>query len=194
MNSLFCLKHRISLSRPRIESRANMTSDVKLTPLRLVATYCLGAHTGAEPNFELRKITVDYTTELARVFHASSPGAASSFLSESGADQTEGSPILLARFKGEAENSLLATGFRRVYIFRPTRITPVESREEANFSYRLLRGVYPMLRLLFPNQVVRADDLAGAMVDGAVRGAGESDDLIFENRDIRAVGALLCPA
>jgi hypothetical protein len=32
------------------------------------------------------------------------------------------------------------------------------------------------------------------MVDVAVRGAGESEDLIFENRDIRAIAALLYPA
>jgi hypothetical protein len=61
-------------------------------------------------------------------------------------------------------------------------------------SDRLLQGVYPMLRLMFPNQVVRADELAGAMVDLAVRGAGESEDLIFENRDILAIAALLYPA
>src|SRR5580704_9760691 len=35
-----------------------------------------GAYTGAVTDTELRTITVDYTVELARVLHASSPGAA----------------------------------------------------------------------------------------------------------------------
>jgi len=43
---------------------------------------------------------------------------------------------------------------------------------------------------VFPNQVIRADDLAGAMVDVVVRGAGKSRSLVLENRDIRAMVSL----
>jgi hypothetical protein len=82
---------------------------------------------------------------------------------------------------------LLAAGFPHVYIFRPAYIYPVEPRNEPNFSYRLLRGVYPVFRLLFPNQVIRADDLARAMVEVVVRGTEERDGPVFENRDIRAM-------
>ena len=52
------------------------------------AVFCLGAYTGAVPDAELRKITVDYTIEFARVLRGSSPDAAFSFLSGSGADPT----------------------------------------------------------------------------------------------------------
>jgi hypothetical protein len=38
--------------------------------------------------------------------------------------------------------------------------------------------------MLFPNHVIRADDLARAMVDVAVRGEGERGGAVFENRDI----------
>src|SRR6266851_610989 len=69
------------------------------------ATFCLGVYTGAVPDAEFRKITVDYTIEFARVLRASSPGAAFSFLSGGGADQTERSRIAFARYKGEAEES-----------------------------------------------------------------------------------------
>jgi hypothetical protein len=61
----------------------------------------------------------------------------------------------------------------------------VEPRKEPNSSYRLLRAVYPAFRVLFPNQVIRADDLARAMVDVAIRRTGEPERLVFENRDIR---------
>jgi uncharacterized protein YbjT (DUF2867 family) len=150
------------------------------------AIFCLGAYTGAVPDAEFRKITVDYPIEFARVLHASSPDAGFSFLSGSGADPTGRSRWAFARYKGEAENALLAAGFLHVYIFRPAYIYPVEPRKEPNFSYRLLRVIYPAFRVLFPNQVIPADDLARAMVDVAVRGAGEQRNLIFENRDIRA--------
>jgi len=92
-----------------------------------------------------------------------------------------------ARYKGEAEKALLAAEFSRLYIFRPAYIYPVEPRKEPNFSYRLLRAIYPAFRSLFPNQVIRADDLARAMVDVAVRGTEECEGPVFENRDIRAM-------
>jgi uncharacterized protein YbjT (DUF2867 family) len=134
----------------------------------------------------LRKITVDYTVEFARVLRRSSPDSAFSFLSGSGADPTGRSRMAFARYKGEAETALLAAGFPSVYIFRPGYIYPVEPRKEPNFSYRLLRGIYPVFRVLFPNQVIRADDLAYAMVNVAVRGRGERGAVVLENRDIRA--------
>jgi uncharacterized protein YbjT (DUF2867 family) len=152
------------------------------------AVYCLGTYTGVVPDAELRKITVDYTIEFARALRGS-PDAAFSFLSGNGADPTGRSRVPFARFKGEAERALLAAGFPRVYLFRPAYIYPVEPRKEPNFGYRLLRWMYPAFRVLFPNQVIRADDLARAMVDVAVRGTGERQGVIFENRDIRAMAA-----
>jgi uncharacterized protein YbjT (DUF2867 family) len=92
-----------------------------------------------------------------------------------------------ARYKGEAEKALLAAGFPGLYIFRPAYIYPVEPRKEPNFSYRLLRAIYPAFRLLFPNQVIRADDLARAMVDVAVQKTAERESRVLENRDVRAI-------
>ena len=157
------------------------------------AVFCLGAYTGAVSDAELRTVTVDYPIEFARVLHASSPGAAFSFLSGSGADPAGRSRMPFARYKGEAEKALLAAGFSRLYIFRPAYMYPVEPRKEPNFSYRLLRTIYPAFRVLFPNQVIRADDLARAMVDVAVRGTRERQSLILENRDIRALVESLHP-
>ena len=151
------------------------------------AVFCLGVYTGAVPDAELRTITVDYTIEFARVLRGSSPEAAFSFLSGNGADPTGRSRLAFARYKGEAEKGLLAAGFPHVYVFRPAYIYPVEPRKEPNFSYRLLRGIYPAFRVLFPNQVIRADDLARVMVDVAVRGKEEHRGPVFENRDIRAM-------
>jgi uncharacterized protein YbjT (DUF2867 family) len=151
------------------------------------AIFCLGTYTRAVSDAELRTITVNYTVEFARVFRLSSPDAAFSFLSGSGADPTGRSRMSFARYKGAAENALLADGFPRVYIFRPAYIYPVEPRKEPNFSYRLMRAIYPAFRMLFPNQVIRADDLARAMVDVAVRRPENCQNLVFENRDIRAV-------
>ena len=151
------------------------------------AVYCLGTYTGSVSAAELRAITTDYTIEFARVLRSSSPDTAFSFLSGNGADPTGRSRLAFARYKGEAENALLAAGFPRLYLFRPAYIYPVEPRKEPNFSYRLLRAVYPAFRVLFPNQVIRADDLGQAMVDVVLRQTQEHQSLIFENRDIQAM-------
>ena len=146
------------------------------------AIFCLGAYTG-----QCRTITVDYTVEFARVLHTSSPGTEFVFLSGRGADTTGKSRIAFARYKGEAENALLAAGFHAVYIFRPAYIYPVEPRKEPNLGYRLLRAIYPVFRMLFPSQVIRADDLARVMVDVAVCRTKERRASVFENNDIRAM-------
>ena len=151
------------------------------------AIFCLGAYTGAVTDAELRTITVNYTIEFARVLHESSPEAVFSFLSGSGADPTGRSRMPFARYKGEAEKALLAAGFPQVYIFRPAYIYPVEPRKEPNFSYRLLRTIYPGFRVLFPSQVIHADNLARAMVDVALQKTAERESRVFENRDIRAI-------
>ncbi len=151
------------------------------------AIFCLGTYTGSVSDAELRTITASYTIEFARVLRTSSPTAAFSFLSGTGADPTGRSRMAFARYKGEAENALHASGFPCVYIFRPAYIYPVQPRKEPNLSYRLLRAIYPVVRVLFPNQVIRADDLARAMVDVVVPVAPESSSVVFENRDIRAI-------
>jgi uncharacterized protein YbjT (DUF2867 family) len=151
------------------------------------AIFCLGVYTGSVSDAELGTITAAYTIEFARVLRRSSPEAAFSFLSGKGADPTGQSRMPFARYKGEAEKALLAAGFPRVYIFRPAYIYPVEPRKEPNFSYRLLRAIYPAFRALFPNQVIRADALARAMVNVVVRKRAERESRVFENRDIRAM-------
>jgi uncharacterized protein YbjT (DUF2867 family) len=151
------------------------------------AVFCLGTYTGAVAEAELRTITVDYAIEFARVLRTSSPKAAFSFLSGSGADPAGRSRMAFARYKGEAERGLLDAGFPSVYIFRPAYIYPVQPRQEPNLTYRLLRAIYPAFRALFPDQVIRADDLARSMVDVVVRVGQEPRSLVLENRDIRAM-------
>jgi uncharacterized protein YbjT (DUF2867 family) len=151
------------------------------------ALFCLGAYTGSVSDAQLRTVTVDYTRAFARVLKASSPEAKFLFLSGSGADPTGRSRMAFARYKGEAETALLEMGFPHVYSFRPAYIYPVGPRKEPNFSYRLLRAIYPAFRLVFPNQVIRADDLARVMLDASLRRDGEGKNRVFENHDIKSM-------
>ncbi len=95
------------------------------------ALFCLGAYTGAVPDAELRRITVDYVVEFARVLRASSPTAAFALLSGGGADPTGRSRMAFARYKGEAEKALAATGFPRVS-WRTVTFASSRKRSAAN--------------------------------------------------------------
>jgi uncharacterized protein YbjT (DUF2867 family) len=186
------VRRTVGISHPKLnevvhKNFADCSALAEMLSGQDAAIFCLGAYTGAVTDAELRTITVDYTVEFARVFHASSPEAAFSFLSGSGADPSGRSRMLFARYKGEAEKALLAAGFPRAYIFRPAYIYPVEPRKEPNFSYRLMRAIYPAFRMLFPNRAIPADDLARAMVDVVVQKTAERESRVFENRDIRAM-------
>ena len=185
-------RRKLGISHPKLDEVlhrdfADCSALVETLSGQHAVVFCLGTYTGSVSDAELRTITVDYTLEFARVLRGCSPDAAFSFLSGNGADPTGRSRMAFARYKGEAENALLAAGFPRVYIFRPAYIYPVQARQEPNLTYRLLRAIYPAFRLLFPNQVIPADDLAHAMVDVAVRQTPETGGLVFENRDIRAL-------
>ena len=185
-------RKKLGISHPKLDEVlhrdfADCSALVETLSGQHAVIFCLGTYTGSVSDADLRTITVDYTVEFARVLRGSSPDAAFSFLSGNGADPTGRSRMAFARYKGEAEKALLAAGFPHVYIFRPAYIYPVQPRKEPTFSYRLLRAIYPVFRLLFPNQVIPADDLAHAMVDVAVRETPEIGGLVFENRDIRAL-------
>lgn len=150
-----------------------------------VALYCLGVYTGSVPDDQFAKITRDYTIGFAKALHAESPGAAVCFLSGMGADPTERSRVAFARYKGAAEKALLAQGFGRVHIFRPGYIYPVEPREEPNWTYRLSRRLYPLVRALGPKQSVTSEELAQGMVEAGLHGTGAHTQPVLENIDIR---------
>ncbi len=151
------------------------------------ALYCLGTYTGAVPDADFRRITVDYTLEFARRLREHSPSAALCFLSGKGADQSGKSRFAFARYKGEVERALQAIGFPRLHILRPGYIHPVVPRREPNLSYRLTRALYPALRRIAPGVVIPSVDLARAMVLAGLYGAGANASPVLENADIQAL-------
>jgi len=155
-----------------------------------VALFCLGVYTGAVPDDEFRRITVDYMSAFAEALYKVSPDCSFCFLSGQGADQTEKSRVAFARNKGIAENGLLAIGFPRAHIFRPGYIYPVTPRKEPNLLYSISRFLYPLLRRIYPNIGIPSKDLAAAMVQAGLYGTGEHQSPVLENRDIRTMKVL----
>jgi hypothetical protein len=50
-----------------------------------------------------------------------------------------------------------------------------------------MRAIYPAFRMLFPNQVIRADDLARAMVNVVVQQTAVRESRVLEHLDIQAM-------
>ncbi|MFH2011437.1 MAG: hypothetical protein ABIJ37_01835 [Pseudomonadota bacterium] len=152
-----------------------------------VALYCLGVYTGSVEEGEFRLITVNYTVAFAKSFRKASPDASFCFLSGQGADQTQQSRMMFARYKGEAEKALLNLGFSRLHIFRPGYIYPVTPREEPNLMYRITRLLYPLLHRIYPNIGVSSEELANAMVHAGLYGTDRHEAPVLENKDIRSL-------
>ncbi len=147
-----------------------------------IAYYCLGVYTGAVPRKKFKEITVDYTHNFAMMLKKHSPNATFCFMSGMGADRTEKSVLMFAKYKGAAENILLDLNFKQMYIFRPAYIYPVNPRKEPNLAYKLMRWLYPISNRVYPNGVVSSEQLGQAMFTVGLCGANK---IIFENKDIK---------
>jgi hypothetical protein len=89
---------------------------------------------------------------------------------QAGVARTRRDELGCLRALRRGRSALLARGCQRSF---PARVRlPVTPRRK-QFGYRLARAIYAF-RLLFPIQVIRADDLGRAMVDVAVRERGTS--------------------
>lgn len=148
------------------------------------AFFCLGAYTGQVPDREFKRITVDYAVAFAAALRAQSPNATLCLLSGQGADRSAQSRIPFARYKGIAESEIAALELGAFYAFRPSYIFPVSPRREPNLMYRVMRRLYPLVRLLGKNFSIRSTDLAAAMFRAGLDGAEKE---ILENRDILAM-------
>lgn len=146
-----------------------------------IAFFCLGVYTGQVPDALFKEITVDYAKGFADRLKNQSPEAGVCFLSGAGADLSEKSNVSFARYKGMAENYLIEKKFNSLYLFRPGYIYPVEPRQEPNFSYRLFRWLYPLVKVLGRRYSIKSTELGEAMFVAGIRGA---EKMVLENNDI----------
>jgi uncharacterized protein YbjT (DUF2867 family) len=144
------------------------------------AFFCLGVYTGQVPDDLFKKITVDYAVQFAQTLEKQSPGTTLCLLSGAGADRTEKSRTSFARYKGMAENQIAKLNLK-FFSFRPGYIYPVELRKEPNIGYKIIKVLYPLLKLTGNKYSIKSTELANAMFNVGLKGA---DLQILENQDI----------
>ena len=142
--------------------------------------FCLGVYTGQVPDELFKKITVDYALACAKSLEKNSPKATFCLLSGAGADRTEKSKTSFARYKGMAENQISAL-YLEFYSFRPGYIYPVVPRKEPNFGYRIMRALYPLMKIFGTKYSITSVELANSIYHIGMNGAPKE---ILENQDI----------
>jgi hypothetical protein len=86
-------------------------------------------------------------------------------------------------YKGIIENRFSKMGFKAFHALRPGYIYPVTPRKEPNFTYRISRFLYPLIKLFGrdSNSSIQWTELAASMFKIGLSG---SDKEIFENKYI----------
>jgi uncharacterized protein YbjT (DUF2867 family) len=136
------------------------------------------------------RITYDITMAAANVLVRLNPGMTFVFVSGAGTDSTEHGRLMWARIKGKTENALLRMPFKAAYMFRPGVIQPMHGVRSRTAAYRILYSItaplLPLLRVLFPNQILTTEDMGLAMLAAVRRGAPTR---VLESRDIRQLAS-----
>ncbi len=147
-----------------------------------IAHFCIGVYTGAVSDDKFKIITVDMAQSFADAVLEGNPNVTFCLLSGAGADPQEKSRVAFARYKGVAENYLIAKGFKGLNIFRPAYIYPVEKRLSPNLMYSLSRRLYPLLKNVMPGSVITSEELGKAIFKAGIEGANHG---ILENTAIK---------
>lgn len=147
--------------------------------------WCLGVSSQQVNEEQYEVITHLYTVKAAQAMLHANPGIDFTFLSGEGADVLEKSRQIFARIKGKTENDLSKLSFGSLHIARPGAIWPVHDNSGQHFLYKLFRPLLPVIALLSPSGVIRADVLARAMINLAKNGHKLR---VLENEDLKKLG------
>jgi uncharacterized protein YbjT (DUF2867 family) len=152
--------------------------------------FCLGVTSSGMTEEAYTRITHDIAVAAGPTLARLNPGMTFVFVSGAGADSTGKSRTMWARVKGKAENALLKLPFKAVYVFRPAGIQPLDGITSRTRSYRIALAqtgwLFPVLRLLMPNQITTTRILGRAMLKAAKTGAPKT---VLESGDINALVA-----
>ncbi len=151
--------------------------------------FCLGVASAGMSEADYTRVTYQYTLVAAQILSRINPGMTFVFVSGSGTDSSEKGRAMWARVKGRTENALLKLPLN-AYMFRPGFIEPMDGVQSKTPMYRrfyaVLGPLLPILRKMFPNQVLSTRQLGKAMLNVARRGYAKH---VLEARDIRAAAS-----
>ncbi len=149
--------------------------------------FCLGVSSSGMRKDDYERVTYGYTLAAAETLSRINPGMTFIYVSGSGTDSSEQGRSMWARVKGRTENALLRLPLN-ANMFRPGFIQPLDGIQSKTASYRFFYAamwpLMPLLRKLFPRQVLSTREIGKAMLAVARRGY---EKRILETEDMRRV-------
>jgi uncharacterized protein YbjT (DUF2867 family) len=146
--------------------------------------YCAGVSSVGMKEAEYSHITYDTTLHFAGKLAELNPGMVFTYVSGSLTDSSEKGSIMWARVKGRTENALMQLPFKKAYNFRPGFMKSTPGQKSIKMLYRIMMGLYPVLRLLMPNQLLTLREVGLAMINCVLKGYPKQ---VLEIKDIRAL-------
>ena len=150
--------------------------------------FCLGVASAGMTEAQYTRITHDFTLAAATTLAQLNPSMTFLYVSGSGTDGTERSRSMWARVKGRTENDILKLPFKAAYMFRPGLIQPLHGIVSKTKLYRIfyaaLMPILPLLRRLFPRQILTTEQLGQAMLLVAKHGYPQP---VLESVDITSL-------
>jgi len=146
--------------------------------------YCAGVSSRGMSESEYSHITYDLTIHFAEKLVSLNPRMTFHFVSGSLTDSSEKGSIMWARVKGRAENALMRLGFQKVYNFRPGFMKPTPGQKNVKSYYKAIGWLYPLVRVLLPNQVSTMREVGLAMINSVLKGYPKQ---VLEIRDIKSL-------
>ena len=136
--------------------------------------FCLGVTSAGKAEAAYTRLTYDLTLAAAKALAPLNPQMTFVYVSGRGTDSSEKGSLMWARVKGKTENDLLKLPFKAAYMFRPGVIQPMHGERPKVAAYRILYSIakplVPLLRRLFPNQILTTEDMGRAMINVARQG------------------------
>jgi uncharacterized protein YbjT (DUF2867 family) len=147
--------------------------------------FCLGVTSAGMSEAQYTQITHDFALAAATTLAKLNPSMTFIYVSGSGTDGTERGRSMWARDKGKTENDILKLPFKAAYMFRPGFIQPLHGIVSKTKSYRIfyavLMPVLPLMRNLFPRQILTTEQVGRAMLMAAKHGFPQP---VLESADI----------
>jgi uncharacterized protein YbjT (DUF2867 family) len=150
--------------------------------------FCLGVGSAGMAEKDYEHVTYGITIAAGETLSRLNPKMVFIYVSGTGTDSSEKGRMMWARVKGKTENALLRLPFAAAYMFRPGFIEPAHGEISRNKLYRglfaIAKPLVPLLRRLFPNQILTTEQIARAMLNLVTHPYPKH---ILEIKDIRAV-------
>jgi len=152
--------------------------------------FSLGVSAAGMKEEKYRRITYGFTLAASSILRKLNENMTFIYVSGVGTDTSEKGRTMWARVKGKTENDIIKLGFKDAYMYRAGYIQPekgIKSKTKLyNALYIFSKPLYPVLKILIPNQITTTTKLGQSMINITQKPYRKK---IITNRDINIIAS-----